>query len=406
MTTYNAPSRSGAKKKVREQYTGPGDRDLRIDILRGAALVLFAVAVLAKVSNPGSRAFESTGTVSALALLITLEGALIGMLYRPRAATNLGEATLRLWRRARAWYFTALGVVVGVTLVGLIPGVNTVPVTTLESGAQPSLFGTPPVSASALPIGYPLDPDILLNVVLLRIGPWPLDVAVLAVALFFIAPLLLVMLARSKWLILLAASVSLYTIEVVTSVRILPTRAEANLPILGWQLVFTLGVVGGYYRREIVRWFRRGPGLVLFMILALAAVTWFALPALLGLADQGVAIDVLTDLAGPQARWLFEPLAPGPVRVLGAAGLIVVAYGALTAAWRPLSALFGWLLAPIGSALVPALVLLVAAAVSTSSFAASNSVYLPTPVIVALIVLVMWTVALVWESTRKERKQR
>lgn len=404
MSVHELSSRAEARRQPRERYSGPAGRDLRIDILRGTAIVLFAVAVLAKVSNPGSRAFESTGTVTALALIITLEGTLIGMLYRPRAATNLGEATLRLWRRARAWYFTALGVVVAVILVGKIPGINTVPVTTLDTAAQPFLFGPPPVSASQLAIVYPLDPDVLLNIVLLRVGPWPLDVAVLACALFFIAPLVLLALARGKWAALVVVSLALYVAELLTDVRILPTRAEANLPLLGWQLVFTLGVVSGYCRRELVQWFRRGLGLVLFLILAIGAVVWLALPAVF--SGQGVAIDLLAQMVGPQGSWLFEPSTPGPLRVVIPLALTVVAYGALTALWRPLSALVGWLLASIGSAVMPALVLLICAAVSTSSFAASNAVYLPTPVIAALIVLVMWTVALVWDRTRQERKQR
>lgn len=393
-------------RRLAASYTGLAGRDLRIDIMRGGALVMFAIAVLTKVADPASQAFDSTATVTAVALIVTLEGALLGMLYRPRLATRLGESALRVWQRARSWYLVSLSVVVGVVLLELIPGLDTHPITELTTAGQPFLFGRPPADEAGLVVGYPLDPDVLLSVVLLRVGPWPLDVAVLLFSLFMIAPLFMLALSKGRWRLLLVLSAVFYVIEILTTVRLLPTRAEANLPILGWQFVFVVGMVAGYYRRELVQWFRRGPGLALFLLLSVAAVAWLALPAVLSLTESRVDGDVLSDVAGPQAGWLFEASAPGPLRVLLAAVMIMVAYGALTVAWRPLSLLVGWLLAPIGSAVLPALVLLVCAAISTSNFAIDDAVYLPAPVIAAVIVLVMWAVSLIWRRMRNRKVQR
>lgn len=407
VTVDNSTSR-GTLFFAREStgYTGRAGRDVRIDMLRGVALVLFAVAVLIKVSDPQTQAYDSTATVAAVAFIITLEGALLGMLYRPRLPARLGESALRVWRRARSWYLSCLSVVVAIVLLGQIPGVNTDAITVLELGDQPFLFGAPPTDAAELAIAYPLDPGVLLDIVLLRVGPWPLDVAVLIVTLLMIAPLCMLALSRGRWLVLFACSVSLYAIELMTTVRLLPTRAEANLPILGWQLVFVLGMTAGHYRREVVQWCRRGAGLALFVLLATAAVTWLVLPAALGLAGQRVSADLLAAIAGPQTGWLFEPSAPGPLRVALAAIMAVTAYGALTVGWRPLSRVLAWLLAPIGSAVMPALVLLVCAAVTTSNFADATSMQLPVAAIVVIVVAVMWVVALIGDRARRKRDPR
>jgi hypothetical protein len=385
-------------------FSGVAGRDSRIDLLRGGALVVFAAAVLAKVVEPASQAYDSTATVTAVALVITLEGALIGMIYRPRLGARLGESSLRLWRRARSWYLSCLAVVALIAVFGLATGIDIQPITALETSAHPYLFGMPPADEASLALTYPLDPDVLLAVILLRVGPWPLDIAVLIVALLAIAPLCMLALSRGRWVLLVLVSLALYGLELATDVRILPTRAEANLPILGWQLVFVLGMTAGHFRRELVQWFRRGSGLVLYLLLTLVAVTWLVLPAVLTLTNSRAAADPLAVVANPETGWLFEPSAPGPLRVALAGVLAIAAYGALTATWRACNFLLGWLLAPIGGAVMPALVLLVCAAISTSSFANLNAVYLPTAAIVAIIVIAMWGLSLLWTQLRYRRK--
>lgn len=403
MTAPTLPVTTNGTHRGQQRYTGPSGRDRRIDILRGGALVLFAIAVLAKAVDPESRAYDSTATVSALALVITLEGALIGMLHRPRIVTGLGTSTLHLWRRARAWYFSALAIAVGTVLIGLIPGVTTTAITTVDSDDHLSLFGATPVVESSSAISYPVNPDLVRDVVLLRIGPWPLDLAVLLCALLALAPLCLLALKRGRWVALLVTSVVIYAFELATQIRILPTRAEADLPLLGWQLVFVLGVIAGYYRRELVRWFRRGVGLAIFLVVSVASVVWLMLPAVIAARDQSVGVDLLAAIAGPQTGWLFEPSAPGPLRVVLTLVIVVGAYGALTVGWRPVSLIFGWLLTPIGSAVMPALVILVCSAVSTSSFAAADALYLPTPAIVAVIIAVMLGVSIAWRRIRRDK---
>lgn len=248
-------------------YTGPTGRDRRMDILRGAALVLFAAEVVGQIARPNLLAFESTATVSAVALIVATEGALVSMLYRPRvAAGGLGATTLRLWRRARAWYLTAIALTVALLLLRFVPFIDYAPITALSVDVRGrlSLFAPPPANAVATAVGYPLDPQVVVDVLLLRLGPWPFDVVGVLCLLLLVTPLLLRALSSGRWLPLLMVSVALYVLELFSHLRLLPTRAEASLPILGWQALFVIGLVAGYYRREIVQWFRRGVGAALF----------------------------------------------------------------------------------------------------------------------------------------------
>ena len=381
-----------------KSYAGPAGRDRRMDILRGAAVIFFAAEVVGQISQPGLLAFESTGTVSAVALIVTTEGALIGMLYRPRvAAHGLGETTLRLWRRARAWYLTAVALTIALLVVRLVPFVDYTPITALsvEVREGPSLFVAPPANAVATVISYPLDPQVIVDVLFLRLGPWPFDVVAVLCILLLIAPLLLRALAARRWLALLSVSVALYIFEILSKVRILPTRAEASLPILGWQALFIIGLVAGYYRREIVQWFGRGFGAVFFWSLLLIAVSWLTLPLWLSLSTGLVLPDILQSVASSASGWLFEPSAPGPLRLAVAVVLVITSYGLLTVAWRPLNAGVGWLLGALGSSLLPALVALVGAAVVLSSLASIGAFSVHPALFTAAVVAFMWIVALV-----------
>ena len=408
MTSLAVRERAGsATGATSASYTGPTGRDRRMDILRGAALVLFAAEVVSQISRPSLLAFESTATVSAVALIVATEGALIGMLCRPRvAAGGLGATTLRLWRRARAWYLTAIALTVALLLIRFVPFIDYAPITALSVDVRGrlSLFAPPPANAVATVVGYPLDPQVVLDVLLLRLGPWPFDVVGVLCLLLLVTPLLLRALSAGRWLPLLMVSVALYVLELFSHLRLLPTRAEASLPILGWQALFVIGLVAGYYRREIVQWFRRGVGAALFWLLALAALAWLALPLVLALSSGLVVPDILHNVASSKTGWLFEPSAPGPLRLAVALVLITASYGLLTIAWRPLNLVFGWLLGTLGSSLLPALVALVVAAVALSSLANVGAFAVHPALLTVAVVAWMWLVSLVRASIARRKE--
>jgi hypothetical protein len=201
-------------------------------------------------------------------------------------------------------------------------------------------------------------------------------------------------LAAGRWVPLLAVSVALYLVELFSSARLLPTRAEVNLPILGWQALFVIGLIAGYYRREVVQWFRRGFGVVVFWLVAVTTIAWLALPVALALGANLIVPDLLLAVASSSTGWLFEASAPGPLRLAAALALITVLYGMLTVAWRPLNLAFGWLFATLGSSLLPALVTLVVAAVALNSLAPLGVLSVHPALLTAAVVALMWLVSL------------
>jgi hypothetical protein len=372
-------------------YSGSAGRDGRIDILRGIAIVFLAAETVVQMLQPSGLLFESTGTLSAVAFIVVAEGAIVGMLYRPRtAAGSFGESLVRLWGNARAFYLAVVAATLGVLALTTIPWIVTGPLTSLsgDGAARGSLLAGPPTDAADVVLGYPLNPNVVLDVLLLRLGPWPLDVTALLCALFFIAPAALWALSRGKWVGLLLVSVALYVIELFTQVRILPTRAESSLPILGWQALFVFGMTAGYYRRGILEWFRGRAGSAVFCILTAFAAVIIALPWFTESVTTSYP-DLLARLTGTGTAWLFEPSAPGPLRTVVACTLIAVTYGLLTVWWRPLDAALGWLLAPLGKRIIVSVVLLVAVAIVIVSIPAIRESTLPTVVVFIAVVLAM-----------------
>ena len=384
-------------------YSGPSDRDRRLDILRGAAVLLLGVELVMQVIGFGdNRPFESTGTVSALGLIVVTEGALVGMRYRPRLASGaIGETMIRLWRRARGWYLAVIGATLGTLALRLAPAIETGPITEVSRGSdRPSLFAPPVVDSAGVDIGYPVDPHLVLDTAALRLGPWPFDVVSVLCVLFLLAPIALVALQRGRWALLVAVSAALWLVEIFTQVRLLPTRAESSLPILGWQFVFVSGMVAGYYRRELVQWFRTASGLVVFFVLAIAGIGWVVAPLVVNPGSS----DLLDDYFGAQSGWLFEASAPGPLRIVVALLLVVVSYGALTAVWRPLNLGLGWLLVPLGKNILRSLVSLIVAALVIVSVPALRDSDLPPALTTAIALACVWGVIrlidLVVERTR------
>jgi hypothetical protein len=375
-------------------YTGPADRDGRIDILRGIAIVFLTVEVVVQMVRPSPTLFEATGTLSALAFIVVAEGAIVGMLYRPRLAGGaFGQALLRLWRSARALYVTALAATLAVLALSLVPAVSTGPLTDLaaDGGARASLMAPAVTDLADVTLSYPVDPGLVLDIALLRLGPWPLDVLALLCVLFFVAPAALWALSRGRWVSLLLVSAALYAVELVTHLRILPTRAEASLPVLGWQALFVFGMVAGYYRRELVAWFGSAAGRVAFAVLAAVATTIVVLPLFVG---TGAYPDVLAEFANASIGWLVEPSAPGPIRTVFAVVAIIVVYGLLTTWWRPLGPTLGWLLAPLGRNLIASMVLLVGVGIAIVSIPPLNHPGVPPAA------LVVGAVAVIWGSVR------
>jgi hypothetical protein len=344
----------------RSDYDGPSDRDLRIDMLRGLAIVFVVVNHLDMPSLFQNVTQEAIGPVSGAELFVLLSGVVLGMAYRPKVVSGgIGEVVIRATGRARRLYTAAITVVVLVFLASHVPFIDGDAVTTFigegtgagGSGDAGRVYDLYPGTETLF--DYPADPQVIVDIALLRIGPWQFNVMGLYVLLLLLTPLVLWCLSRRWWPGTLAVSAALYALGTVSRIRALPSQFEFSFPFLVWQLLFVAGLVGGYHRREILDWFRTGAGryaLVAIILLAtlFAAFSWnnpylsSALDARIALIPDGAYRDAYGAFFG---RTFLEA-----GRLLDVFLVTIALYAALTAYWRPLNRAVGWFLVPLGQA--------------------------------------------------------
>ena len=340
----------------RWRYVQEGDRDLRIDLLRGLAIVF---VVLNHVNLPSLFHLltqEALGPVSGAELFVLLSGVVLGVVHRPRLARDgLGGVATPLFRRAWRLYLTALVVVLSVYAVGLLPGVDARVVTTFTDLGAGGPGGTTYDLYSGIEglLAYPVPGEVLADVLLLRLGPFQFNVMGLYVVLLLVAPLLLWAFQRRLLPVVLLVSAGLYALQAARPVRLLDAQFEDAFPLLAWQVLFVLGVTAGYYRETLLRAAATRAGRVVVAVTALAYLgllffTWNN-PYAANRYDVVLRLVPETTFRDVYADW-FErtPLDLG--RLLAVVVLLVVLYAALTAYWGPVHRALGRVLVPLGQA--------------------------------------------------------
>jgi hypothetical protein len=349
-----------SRNRFRSAYDGPGNRDLRIDMLRGVAIVFVIVNHIGLTSIFQNGTQEAIGVVSGAELFVLFSGAVLGMVYRPKVvAGGIGEVVIRTTRRAWKLYYTAVAVVLIVFVASRLAFLDATSVTTFtdqgsgaEGNAASGRVYNLYTNAEQL-LGYPVNPQIIVDVLSLRLGPWQFNVMGLYVVLLVVSPLVLWALSRRWWIPVLATSGALYVLDAVTRFRLLPAQFEDSFPLLTWQLLFVLGMVGGFYRRELVRWFRGRAGAIVLVTAILCAVVLMLFswsnPYLT--SPQDVRLALISDNAyrGVYAA-LFERTYVEPGRLLNVVLVVVAGYALLSAYWKPIAAVTGWFFIPLGQA--------------------------------------------------------
>lgn len=132
------------------------DRDERLDLVRGVAIVF---VVLNHINIPSLFQLltqEALGPVSGAELFVALSGAVLGMVYRRRLQTiDLVGAAGALWQRAGKLYRTALLVVLVIFLATLLPGIDGRVVTTFVDQSSGQTYGLYPTSGTCSTIRCP-----------------------------------------------------------------------------------------------------------------------------------------------------------------------------------------------------------------------------------------------------------
>jgi hypothetical protein len=357
-TLFVLAHRSHSARKL--AYEGPGSRDLRIDMLRGLAIVFVVINHVGLVSLFQDVTQEFIGVVSGAELFVLLSGTVLGLVYRPKLVSGgIGEVVIRTTRRAWKLYYTALGVVLVIFFLTLIPGVRGDYVTTFTDqgtgGAGSAASGRVYDLYAGIDglLAYPVDPSVVVDLLLLRLGPWQFNVMGLYVILLLVSPFVLWLLSRRWWPYVLAGSIALYVVGNLTRFRLLPSQFEDSFPLLVWQLLFTLGITAGFYRREIVAWFRRRSGSIVLagIILLATALMLFSWnnPYVASSADLRLAL-IPDNVFRPIYAALFERTYLDVGRLVNVVVVVIAAYALLTAYWRPIYRTVGWFLIPLGQA--------------------------------------------------------
>ena len=332
-------------KSISWRYAIAGARDLRIDFMRGIALVMMIVAHTEVMSVFNIFSWERFGLTTGAEGFVILSGFMLGMLNRARLQkVVLLTVSWGLYLRAWKIYRVNIIIIVSFILLAYIPHINLFEVTHFTdrfSGESWSL--------------YPVTPQIKetwFNIILyLQIGPHQTQILGLYIFLLLFSPLFLGMLQKGNAWWLLGASLLVYGLWQRWPLRLTPSEFEFAFPLLAWQFIFVLGMASGWYKAELISFARTPAGKAVVVALVIVAL-------ILGFIAQNhtnpfMPPALLMHVIPPDSfNTFYHTWAAknglGPVRVLNDIALMVTVYLVLTYCWAPLNRLLGWFLIPLG----------------------------------------------------------
>ncbi|MDU1651004.1 OpgC domain-containing protein [Leclercia adecarboxylata] len=347
------------------RYSLAGNRDLRIDFMRGIALVMMVVAHTEVMSIFNIFTWERFGLTTGAEGFVILSGFMLGMLNRARLQKAV-LLTISWGLYLRAWkiYRVNIIIIVSFLLLGYFPFIDVFEVTHFTdrfSGTSWSL--------------YPVTPQIKetwFNIILyLQIGPHQTQILGLYIFLLLLSPLFLGMLQRGHVYWLLGLSLLVYGCWQRWPVRVTPSEFEFAFPLLAWQFIFVLGMASGWYKEELISFARTSPGKVVVVALVIVALVLgfvaqnhtnpFMPPALL------MHVIPPAEFNAFYHTWAAKN-GLGPIRVLNDICLMVMVYLLLTWCWQPLFRLAGWFLIPLGQRSLYTFILHVYVVLAVSQF--------------------------------------
>ncbi|WP_130626407.1 OpgC domain-containing protein [Enterobacter sp. A8] len=345
--SHIAPSlaQEDKSKSTTWRYAVAGARDLRIDFMRGIALVMMVIAHTEVMSVFNIFSWERFGLTTGAEGFVILSGFMLGMLNRARLQkVVLLTVSWGLYLRAWKIYRVNIIIIVSFILLAWVPNITLFEVTHFTdrfSGESWSLF---PVT--------PQIKETWFNIILyLQIGPHQTQILGLYIFLLLFSPLFLGMLQKGKVWWLLGLSLLVYSLWQRWPLRLTPAEFEFAFPLLAWQFIFVLGMACGWYKAELLSFARTPAGKVVVVALVMVSLV-------LGFVAQNhtnpfMPPALLLHVIPPDTfNTFYHTWAAknglGPVRVLNDIALMVTVYLVLTWWWVPLNKMFGWFLIPLG----------------------------------------------------------
>jgi enterochelin esterase-like enzyme len=323
------PARSWGRS-IWGSYRPDGTRDLRLDFLRGFAVLAMVVDHIGGSSwlyaiTGGNRFYTSAAEG-----FIFMSGLLVGVVYgRIALRDGFVLAMRRALERAGVLYLLTIGVTLPLLVISEV----------LELPWATGVYLTDPLA-------------IVIGVLTLHRTYYLIDVMVLYTLLLAVAPLALYLLVQGQTRLLLAGSWGLWL-----AFQLAPEQADIPWQIAGnylfhfsaWQVLFFTAMALGYHRQRVARWF---PPRTQRALLVLTGLGFAGLLVLYRLGDtvwQWVAIKNPALVDPDNALVLvFGKGDVRPGRVVASAIVFAFLYLLVTVAWRPLYRSLGWLLMPLG----------------------------------------------------------
>jgi len=349
---------SGLVGRMLPSWRYPDDsatRDLRIDMVRGFVIIVVVVTHIEVLSPYSLASLNVIGAITGAELFVLLSGIVLGMVF-PAAIRRGGEwaAAVAAWARARKQYLVALAVILLIFAVSFVPFVDASAIMTFTdrgTGADGTtttgrVYDLYP-NADRL-LDYPPPWYAVRQLLLLEMGPWPFNIMGLFVVLSLAYPALMWLIRRRMWW--LVGSWGLYAVHIVRpDFAPLPSQFNAVFPLLAWQVLFTHGLVIGYYRRQIIRALTSTPGKILVGAFVVG-YAGFLVYLWAGDSFGFVPTPFPADLYGMLYDSGYPRIDLHWGRLIDLLLVMASSYAVLTVAWKPINAVMGWLWIPLGQA--------------------------------------------------------
>ncbi|MEY2863276.1 MAG: hypothetical protein RLY58_983 [Pseudomonadota bacterium] len=350
MTSTTVSSRSEtASPTIPLAYVGSATRgrDLRIDFLRGFAMIIMVVAHIEVFSVFNLFTSERLGLISGAEGFVLFSGFVLGQVYRPRVRIDGWITSIyRLWSRAWKLYVVGMMIVILIWVLSCLPWINGHEVMSFTDRGAGHVYPLYPTGAFDLT-------DALNRLFFMQAGPHQTQVLSLYVFLLMLTPVAFATFYRRWHWAFLGCSWLVYGVYQYTHYRLVNTQAEYAFPLMAWQVLFFNGMAVGWFRHELSTYVQ---GIWRTMVLGFC----FTVTAVMFFIAQNHTNPFLPSwahvriLPAETFNFIYNHYAVkaqlGPVRLLNDIGLYVTLYWLLTVCWRPLYRALGWFLIPVGQA--------------------------------------------------------
>ncbi|UJS23726.1 OpgC domain-containing protein [Thiothrix winogradskyi] len=326
-------------------------RDLRFDYMRGFVIPLLFATHFDFFSLLMFVGWERIGIVSTAEIFVILSGVVVGMVYGKKVKRDGLPATMPgLIQRSVDLYRISVVMILLVAAIRYVPWIDSTVITTFFDAPNNQTYQLyPPLDGSLS--------TLISKALLLQIGPHQFQVIGMYVVMFIlITPLVFFMLSKQRVWLLLGISWVVYAIHYGAPFQSLrPTGAqfEYAFPIMAWQLIYVHGIVVGYYKQEVVAFFRTVWGkwlIVASVLLSLGFMflTWnHPLPHI----PQWITLNMIpAETFHYLNNEYFSKSKIGIGRLLNVVVLFISIYALLTLCWQPLNRALGWFFIPLGQA--------------------------------------------------------